>query len=98
MVHADDIGRAKSNGLDKSARHRVRFTWRTWNLTTHRIEADVDEARDYLLEDLYMTRFLSAIGYVEGVAAAARRSREYNLTGDPYYTDGRRAIAVLVKP
>ncbi len=24
----------------------VRFTWRTWNMTTHRIDPDVDEARD----------------------------------------------------
>jgi hypothetical protein len=30
----------------------VRFTWRTWNLTTHRIDPDVDEARDYVMEDL----------------------------------------------
>src|ERR1700689_4723532 len=25
----------------------VRFTVRTWNLTTHQIDPDVDEARDY---------------------------------------------------
>ena len=30
----------------------VRFTPRTWNLTTHRINPDVDESRDYVIEDL----------------------------------------------
>ena len=30
----------------------VRLTWRTWNMTTHRIDPDVDEARDYVVEDL----------------------------------------------
>ena len=30
----------------------VRFTWRTWNLTTHKIDPDVDDARDYVLDYL----------------------------------------------
>ncbi len=30
----------------------VRFTPKTWNLTTHKIDPDVDDARDYLLDDL----------------------------------------------
>src|SRR5262249_27074903 len=30
----------------------VRFTLKTWNLTTHRIDPDVDEARDYVIDDL----------------------------------------------
>jgi hypothetical protein len=30
----------------------VRFTLRTWNLTTHKIDPDVDDARDYVLDDL----------------------------------------------
>lgn len=73
----------------------VRFTWSTWNLTTHRIEADVDESRDYLLEDLYNTRFLESFGYVAGGVACSKDDPRHNLTGDPYFTDGKRAIAVL---
>jgi hypothetical protein len=75
----------------------VRFTWRTWNLTTHRIDPDVDEARDYVVEDLLQAQRLEKAGYVEGVGASNRQSPPRNLTGDVYFTDGRRA-AVLVSP
>src|SRR5262249_21428340 len=30
----------------------VRFTLKTWNLTTHKIDPDVDDARDFVLDDL----------------------------------------------
>ncbi|MGC4004031.1 MAG: LssY C-terminal domain-containing protein [Pirellulales bacterium] len=30
----------------------VRFTTQVWNLTTHRVDPDVDEARDYVVQDL----------------------------------------------
>ena len=30
----------------------MRFTLKTWNLTTHKIDPDVDDARDYVLDDL----------------------------------------------
>lgn len=33
----------------------VYFTTRAWNLTTHAIDPDVDEARNYLIEDLFWT-------------------------------------------
>ncbi len=73
----------------------VRFTTKAWNLTTHRIDPDVDEARDYLIEDLLQAEHLEAAGYVDGVGAATRESPRHNLTGDPYYTDGRRAVVLL---
>jgi hypothetical protein len=75
----------------------VRFTWRTWNLTTHRIDSDVDEARDYVVEDLFQAGRLEIAGYLEGVGACEANSPRKNLTGDTYFTDGRRA-AVLVSP
>jgi hypothetical protein len=73
----------------------VRLTWRTWNLTTHRIDPDVDEARDYVVEDLLEAERLEMAGYGDGVGACDAKSARRNLTGDPYFTDGRRA-AVLV--
>jgi hypothetical protein len=75
----------------------VRFTWRTWNLTTHRIDPDVDEARDYVVEDLFQAERLEIAGYVDGVGACEGGSPRRNLCGDPYFTDGRRA-AMLVSP
>jgi len=73
----------------------VRFTPRTWNLTTHKIDPDVDEARDYVVDDLMAARRVARLGYAGGVEAAAESTPRRNLTGDPYFTDGRRAVVVL---
>jgi hypothetical protein len=73
----------------------VRFTWRTWNLTTHRIDPDVDEARDYVMEDLFEAGRIVAGGYVPGVGACTREQPRHNLTGDPYFTDGYRAVVMV---
>lgn len=70
----------------------VRFTPKTWNLTTHRVDPDVDEARDYVIEDLLEAERLDAAGYVDGVGACERTRPRRNLTGDPYFTDGKRAV------
>jgi len=73
----------------------VRFTTRAWNLTTHRIDPNVDESRDYVIEDLTVAGRVAAVGYVEGVGARPRNAPGRNLTGDPYFTDGRRAVILL---
>jgi hypothetical protein len=73
----------------------VRFTLKTWNLTTHRIDPDVDESRDYVLEDLLEAERLELVGYVGGVGECDRASPRHNLTGDVYFTDGHRALAVV---
>ena len=73
----------------------VRFTTKAWNLTTHRIDPDVDEARDYVMEDLALTGRVAAVGYVAGVGACDRAAPRHNLTGDPYFTDGQRAVILL---
>ncbi len=73
----------------------VRFTPKTWNLTTHRIDPDVDEARDYVVDYLITARHVSGFGYTEGVGAAHASSPRHNLTGDPYFTDGKRAVLQL---
>lgn len=73
----------------------VRMTTRAWNLTTHRIDPDVDEARDYCVEDLSQARRVEAAGYVAGVGVRTPENPGRNLTGDPFVTDGRRAVIVL---
>jgi hypothetical protein len=75
----------------------VRFTTRAWNLTTHRIDPNVDESRDYVIEDLAQARRVAAAGYVEGVGASPATAPKRNLTGDPYFTDGKRAV-ILFSP
>ncbi len=73
----------------------VRFTWKTWNLTTHRIDPHVDDARDYVVEDIMGAGHLAQMGYVEGVNVSTPEAPRRNLTGDPYITDGYRAVLVL---
>ena len=74
---------------------RVRFTDQTWNLTTHKIGPDVDFDRAYLLQDLIMSGFVERYGHIDGVGAASVSAPRHNLTGDPYYTDGLRAVVFL---
>jgi LssY C-terminus len=71
----------------------VRFTPRTWNLTTHKIDPDVDDARDYVLDDLMESGHVASAAHVAGAGAAPRSAPRRNLTGDPYFTDGLRAVA-----
>ncbi len=73
----------------------VRFTPRTWNLTTHRIDPDVDEARDYVVADLLESGHLDRMGYVGGVGNSQPNAPRRNLTGDTYETDGNRAVLIL---
>jgi len=68
----------------------VRFHAKT--LTTHKIDPDIDEAREYLLEDLAYAQSLSAFGYAPGAIAAPESAPRFNLTGDPYFTDGYRLV------
>jgi hypothetical protein len=73
----------------------VRFTTKVWNLTTHRVDPNVDESRDYLVEDLLRAQRIDAVGYVDGVGACDAANPRHNLTGDPYFTDGKRAVIAL---
>ena len=75
----------------------VRFTTQVWNLTTHRVDPNVDESRDYVAEDLLRAERVEALGYVAGVGACPAEHPKRNLTGDPYFTDGKRAVIVLSK-
>jgi hypothetical protein len=68
----------------------VRLTWKT--ITTHKIDPDVDETREYLLEDLAYAQSVEKFGYVKGVGAAPYDEPRGNLTGDPYFTDGLRIV------
>lgn len=73
----------------------VRFTTKVWNLTTHRIDPNVDESRDYVVEDLLRAERIEAVGYVAGAHACTADNPQRNLTGDPYFTDGKRAVILL---
>jgi hypothetical protein len=68
----------------------VRFAKQT--ITTHKIDPDVDETREYLLENLAYSQVLQKFAYLGGVGEAAIDQPRANLTGDPYFTDGYRLV------
>jgi hypothetical protein len=73
----------------------VRFTFKTWPPVTHKIDPDIDEAMYALMEDLVYSQQLARTGWVKGVGAAMPSNPRRNLTGDPYFTDGYRAVLVF---
>jgi hypothetical protein len=73
----------------------IRLTWHASTLTTHKIDPDVDEARWALTEDMAYSQNLVKIGLVTGVGAAQEGAPHKNLTTDPYFTDGYRAVLVF---
>jgi hypothetical protein len=73
----------------------VKYTLKSPTISTHVIDPDVDEARRYLVEDLVYSQALHRIGFVKGVGPSSHAEPHANLMGDPYYTDGLRAVMFL---
>ena len=70
----------------------VKFTLKSPTISTHVIDPDVDEARRYFVEDLAYSQALARHGYVKGVGVVGKEAPRMNLVGDPFYTDGLRAV------
>jgi hypothetical protein len=68
----------------------VRFTRKT--ITTHKIDPDVDETREFLVENLAYNQVLAKFAYVGGVGETPMDQPRANLTGDPWFTDGQRVV------
>ena len=68
----------------------VRFTAKT--ITTHKIDPNVDETREGLLENLAYSQSLEKFAYVGGVGEVSMDQPKGNLTGDPWFTDGYRIV------
>ena len=73
----------------------IKLTTKSPTLTTHEIDPDIDEARDYLIQDLLESQKVAKIGLVEGVGKADPENPRYNLTDSPYWTDGLRVVFVF---
>lgn len=73
----------------------VHFTSRLWPPVTHQIDPDIDEARQSVIEDLLAAHTISKLGFVNGVGTATPTRPRKNLGGDPYFTDGLRAVILL---
>ena len=70
----------------------VKFTLKSPTISTHVIDPDVDEARRYFVEDMAYSQAMAAIGYVKGIGVVSKEAPRMNLVGDPFYTDGFRAV------
>ena len=75
----------------------VKLTTKSPSLTTHVIDPQIDETREYLLQSLLVHHTVERFGFVGGVGATAAGAPHHNLTGDPYYTDGLRLVVVLAR-
>ncbi len=73
----------------------VKVTAKSPTLTTHVIDPLVDEAREYLFHSLLHHDAVSQFAFVRGVGEASEALPRYNLTGDPYFTDGMRMVLWL---
>lgn len=73
----------------------VRLTTKTPFLLTHKIDPDVDEARNSFTEGMLFSGRLVQTGHVAGAGQASADQPGHNLTGDPYFHDGLRAVQVF---
>jgi hypothetical protein len=73
----------------------VKFSGRFWPPTTHVIDPAVDEARFFIEQDLLYSQRVAKIGLVEGVGQVSVDAPRHNAEGDPYFTDGFRAVFFL---
>jgi hypothetical protein len=73
----------------------VFWTTRTWNLTSHAIDSEIDETRNYILEDLAAAQKIAGYGFVNGVGYTSSDDPKENLLGTPWWTDGQRVVLML---
>jgi len=75
----------------------IHFTSKTPILVTHKIDPDIDEARNELIQEMLFSQGLIKIGFVDGIPVSTPEKPAYNLTGDPYFNDGLRTVLVMSK-
>jgi len=71
------------------------MTTGVWSLTTHAVDPEVDDARDYMIMDVMSVQGLAKMGMVNGVGSATPEKPREIILGDPYWTDGRRAVMLF---
>jgi len=72
-----------------------RITTKSKTLTTHRIDPNVDETRASLVQDFIHAQALKIFARAGGVGFVSPDEPRGNLTGDPWFTDGYRAVMLL---
>jgi len=67
---------------------RVRKYW----FVAQEIDPNIDETRDYIVEDMALSGNVYELGYVKGIPPATEDDPHTNLSGLPWWSDGRRAV------
>ncbi|HKX12972.1 MAG TPA: LssY C-terminal domain-containing protein [bacterium] len=73
----------------------LRFTAKAFMFVTHKIDSDIDEARDFLIQDLVISDSVDKVGLVKGVGEFSIEEPHKNLMGDSWYTDGFRGVIFI---
>src|SRR5262249_36511852 len=73
----------------------VKATLHSPFFVTHVIDPDIDESREYLLQDFLAGDSVASWGYVKGAGASSREEPRKNIGGDRIYTDGERLVMIL---
>ena len=73
----------------------LRLTFKAPGWMMHKIDPDVDEARNYISQEMLISGSVDQVGWAGGVGEATRDEPRRNLTGDPYFTDGLRVVLFL---
>jgi len=74
----------------------VKTTSLSPTLTTHVIDPDIDEAREHLFQSKLVAGVIARYGFVNVGEPVLESEPRYNLTEDPYFTDGRFLVAEVV--
>jgi hypothetical protein len=70
----------------------------SWSkLVAHEVDPDVDEARNYLVQDMLRSQRLTRFGWVKGVGPAPPSAPRHMEDGAPFFTDGLRAVMMFGK-
>src|SRR5262245_2914300 len=69
------------------------FRWK--GLVVHEVDPDVDEARNYLIQNMLRAQRLEKFGMVKGVGETPVTTPRHMADGTPFFTDGLRAVLVF---
>jgi hypothetical protein len=69
------------------------YNWKA--IVGHEVDPDVDEARNYLVQDMLRSQRLLRFGWVRGVGATPASSPRHMADGTAFFTDGLRAVMMF---
>ena len=72
---------------------RIRKYW----FAAQEIDPDIDETRDYIVEDLVLSGNVHELGFVSGVGGSTPEAPSYSAGNLPWWSDGYRAVLVFGK-